>query len=145
MRDSQDFNLLRDDRKKMVEIIGREMLLFSSGSVHALKSPQTLYVQQKQQQKPTQMPRQTIPLGTFTSATTAPVAPLHCPSHPLRCSYSFLWRGRGWFIWGKGLECPWLCPHLPHPPSPLRSLFSPPSSSPMGQVTALHCEGPREP
>lgn len=29
------------------------------------------------------------------------------------------------------------------PPSP--NLFGSPSSTPMGQVTALHCEGPREP
>lgn len=92
------------------------------------------------------MPRQTIPMGTFTSATTAPVGPLHCPAHPLRCSYSSLWRKGVIFLGGEGLECPRLCPHLPQPPQALSGAsLCPPSSSPVGQVTALHCEGPREP
>lgn len=45
-------------------------------------------------------------------------------------------RGRGWFIWGKGLECPWLCPHLPQPPPhpkpSAEPLYPPPPQLPHG-------------
>lgn len=49
------------------------------------------------------MPRQTAPMGTFILPTTAPVAPLCCPSHPLRCSYSSL-RRKGVIFFFVGRE-----------------------------------------
>lgn len=75
--------------------------------------------------KQTQMPRQTIPMGTFTSTATAPVAStsLLTPSGALTVP-----SGRRGVLWGVGgLECPRLYPHLshPNPSSPLRSLFMP--------------------
>lgn len=80
-----------------------------------------LYQQQQHLlRKPTQMLRQTIPLGTFTSrTTTAPVAPFCCSSHPLRCSYSSPQRKRDslFFQREEGRQnAPWLCPITPPPP-----------------------------
>lgn len=74
---------------------------------------------------------------------------LHFPSHPLRCSYSSLCK-KG-FFWGGGFRMP---PAIPPsiPPQPLqpseKPFHAPPQPlprSPVGQVTALHCEGLREP
>lgn len=87
------------------------------------------------------------PLGYIYMGNSSPCCPSPLPSSTPQVLLQFPLEDGGGVFLGEGLECPWLCPHLPQPPSPspLRSLFSPPPGSPMGQVTTLHCEGLREP
>lgn len=72
------------------------------------------------------------PLGYIYIGNNSPC----CPSHPLRCSYSSLrMKGVVFFFGGvRGLECPWLCPHPPHPPKPsAEPLYVPPPAPPWGR------------
>lgn len=89
------------------------------------------------------------PHGYIYIGNNSLCCPSPLPFSPPQVLLQFPLEKGGGFL-GEGPECPRLCPHLPQPPPPPSQALCggslcPPSSSPVGQVTALHCEGPREP
>lgn len=66
------------------------------------------------------MPRQTIPMGTFTSVTTAPFALLFSSPQVL---LQFPLEEGIFFVGGGGCRTPPTVPPSTHPSSPLRRLF----------------------
>lgn len=128
--------------ENMGEIIGRTVWITCAQSVAVLR----VY-----QQQPTQMPRQTAPMGTFILPTTAPVVPLCCPSHPLRCSYSSLWRKGVIFFCreGGGEIGSWMPSSIPpifstSPKPSVEPLYAP-SQLPRGAGDSPPLWRPREP